>query len=119
MSGSAGQIFGVDDVGVFIHYVIFDMYILADHCGGQDNTVFHHSALFDGAATPMMEFSMVPSIRQPLDTMECFTSASSKYCVGAGVVGSGINGPFVIKEILRGFEIDKREIRVIITLKGR
>ena len=31
---------------------------------------------------PMMEFSMVPSMRQPSDTMDFFTLDPSKYWVG-------------------------------------
>ena len=97
----------MDDVGVFIHHVIFDMYILADHCGGQDNTVFHHSALFDGAS-PADDRVLNGSLNQAAVGYDgVFHIRIVKILCRAGVVGSGINGPFVIKEILRGFEIDK------------
>ncbi len=77
------QFLGVDDLGMLVDYVVFDMDTLADGCGREDDAVFDDAALFDEAhPRPMIEFSMVPSMRHPLETTEFFTFASSKYWVG-------------------------------------
>ena len=45
------QFLGVDDLGMLVDYVVFDMDTLADGCGREDDAVFDDAALFDDASS--------------------------------------------------------------------
>lgn len=64
---------------------------------------------------PITEFSTVPSIWQPLEITEFFTSAVLKYWVGQGIIGTCIDWPVYMEKFLSWLVIKESHVCSIVT----
>ena len=111
------QFLGVDDLGMLVDYVVFDMDTLADGCGREDDAVFDDAALFDDASS-----SDDRVLDGPLNETSIGDHRILHICIieilgRAGVISPGVDGPFIVEQISCGLKVDQRNICVIVTLE--
>ena len=107
----------MDHFGVFVHHMVFDMYIFTDGGSRKDDAVFDHGTLFDHTATSDNGILNGSLDETAVRHNRIFHICGIKILCRTGIVGPGINGPFIIKKILSGLKVDQRDICVIVTLE--
>lgn len=74
--------FDVTDTYMLIYNYILQNGILTDDYVRKDYAVLHYGTFLMIQPRLRMEWSIVPSMRHPLEITDALTSAPSRYCVG-------------------------------------
>ena len=117
MSFFCDDLIAVDDLGPFIHYLIFKMSILADNSMRQYNAVFNDSTGFDLASTSDNGIFDCSFDQTAIGDNRILDRCTFQILGRAGIVGFGINWPFRIEQSFCSFDVDQRDICVVITVK--
>ena len=115
MSFFCDDLIAVDDLGPFIHYLIFKMSILADNSMRQYNAVFNDSTGFDLASTSDNGIFDCSFDQTAIGDNRILDRCTFQILGRAGIVGFGINWPFRIEQSFCSFDVDQRDICVVIT----
>ena len=109
--------FYVKDLSHFVHYLIFHMDILSDFSACKNDTVLDHSTFVDYTATSndgILNGSLYL-------TAIGYNRVADHSCIvimsRTGVIGTGVDRPFRIKQSLCCLDINKLHIEIIVALE--
>ncbi len=102
--------FYVKDLSHFVHYLIFHMDIRSDFSTCKNDTVLDHSTFVDYAATPDDGILNGSLYLTAIGNNRVADSRLSLIMSRTGVIGTGIDRPFRIKQCLCSFDIDQIHI---------
>lgn len=107
----------MDDAGVFVHDLIFQIYIFPNFGFGKKHTVFDDSAFFDD--TSAADHGILNSTLNETAVADdrTFHIGSVEILGWAGVVRFCVDRPVLIEEALYIFEIHQSEVGIEITLQ--
>ena len=107
----------MDNLGMFVDYLILYMYPFSNDTAGKHDTVFNHSALFDDAA-PADDGILNGSLyHTSVWDYGAVDYRGIKVVGGTGIVRAGINRPVLMEKITGGFVIDQLHIGIIIAVE--
>ena len=101
----------------FVNYLIFDVSVLSYYSMGKDHTVLDNSTWFDLAATPDYTIFNSTFDEATIGNNRIFNVCSVKILCRAGVSGSGVDGPVIAEQSFCCFDVDERDVCIIITLE--
>ena len=84
---------------------------------GKDHTVLDNSTWFDLAATPDYTIFNSTFDEATIGNNRIFNVCSVKILCRAGVSGSGVDGPVIAEQSFCCFDVDERDVCIIITLE--
>ena len=117
MSFFCDDLIAVDDLGPFIHYLIFKMSILADNSMRQYNAVFNDSTGFDLASTSDNGVFDCSFDQTAIGDNRILDRCTFQILSRAGIIGSGINWPFRIEQCICCLEVDQRDICIVVAVE--
>ena len=118
MSFFCDDLIAVDDLGPFIHYLIFKMSILADNSMRQYNAVFNDSTGFDLASTSDNGIFDCSFDQTAIGDNRILDRCTFQILSGEGIIGSCVDWPIRIEKCICCLEVDQRDIGIVVAVKS-
>ena len=117
MSFLCNDLIAMDDFGPFVHYLILEMCIFPDNSMGQYNTVLNDCTGLDLTATTDNRVFYGSLDHAAIGDNGILDSCAFQVLGRAGIVGSCVDRPFRIEQTFCSFDIDQRNIGIVITVE--